>query len=94
MLIDSLVIDKKNHYAMAELISVYKSLKQPEKCFETFDKFLKQLKLKKERRCQAMFNNIFQLCKRFNRSDKALEYYTQYSNILDDRNIELYKRLF
>ena len=94
VLMESLRINSKDCYAMAECISIYHKQSEPEKCLRMFDNFLIHLSLRKERQHQAMFNNIFKLCARFLRKDKAMEYFQNYSHVLDDQNIALYHRLF
>ena len=39
---------------------------------------------------QALFNNLFFLCKKYKYFDKAKEYFNEYQNILDSRNIDSY----
>ncbi|OGU60380.1 MAG: hypothetical protein A2V66_11590 [Ignavibacteria bacterium RBG_13_36_8] len=94
ILLELLSIEKRSFYAMAELIYVYNKMDKPEKCFQLFDKFLYDVQIEKKRKPQAMFNNIFKLCAKYRKSDKAKEYFSTYSKILDERNILLYKQLF
>ena len=94
ILLDLLSLDKNSCYAMAELISVYTNKKEPDKCFEILDGFLRNTRIEKRREPQAIFNNIFKLCSQFRLSYKAKEYFDNYSSILDDRNKELYRKLF
>ncbi|UCE65993.1 MAG: hypothetical protein JSU85_14235, partial [Candidatus Zixiibacteriota bacterium] len=94
VLLELIEIESRSFFAMAELISIYHKTRQPEKCLFAFDTFLKETKPEKERKPQAMFNNIFKLCKNFERPEKAKDYYEKYRHILDDRNILFYKRLF
>ena len=94
VLLESLNIDPTDFYAMAELVSVYDRTNKPEKCFETLDAFLKSVHVEERREPQATFNNVFKLCSRYHRPDKAKEYYDNYYPVLDSRNITLFNRLF
>jgi len=94
VLLEILAIDKMNYYAMAELISVYNITNRPEDCFERLDTFLKNARIENRREPQPMFNNIFKLCLRYHRPDKAREYFNKYSKVLDSRNIELFNSCF
>ena len=96
ILLEIFNIDKENCYAMAELIKVYFKKQNPEECFVIFDTFLSKCNLgkKRKREPQAMFNNIFKLCSIIRRNDKAKDYFDKYGYLLDQRNIELYKRYF
>ncbi|MCP4583359.1 MAG: tetratricopeptide repeat protein, partial [candidate division Zixibacteria bacterium] len=95
VLLDLLKMEKDSCHGMAELITIYSSLSNPQKCFDVFDEFLKSVKLRgKVRRHQAMFNNIFRLCHKFNYKKKASLYYNTHTRHLDDRNITLFVSLF
>ncbi|TKJ36582.1 hypothetical protein CEE37_14985 [candidate division LCP-89 bacterium B3_LCP] len=94
VLLNLLAIDKRNYFAMAELISVYDKMQDPDKCLQKFNEFLANVKISKGREHQAMFNNIFKLCKRYSYPEKAKEYFEKYKEILDERNKELYQSLF
>ena len=94
ILLELLSIDPKDFYAMAELISVYDKTNNPERCFELFDAFLRHTHVENRREPQAMFNNIFRLCLKYRRPDKAKEYFDNYSDVLDSRNISLFHRCF
>jgi tetratricopeptide (TPR) repeat protein len=94
VLLELLDIAPTNFYAMAELVSIYDRTNRPEECFETLDAFLKNLSVEARREPQATFNNVFRLCSRYDRPDKAEEYYAKYSTVLDERNIALFIRLF
>jgi len=94
ILLESLEIDKKNLFAISELISCYDRTGDTEKCFKELDKFLENINLRPGRTPQAMFNNIFKFCSKYNCPHKAIGYYNKYSNILDERNIELFRSRF
>jgi tetratricopeptide (TPR) repeat protein len=96
VLLKILTIRRYDCYAMAELISVYTHLKQKEICINRFDDFMKRCDLRKKRKRepQPMFNNFFKFCRNFNESKLAKQYFVKYKNFLDDRNISLYHRYF
>ena len=94
MVQEAMAIDNRNCFAMAEFISICNNKNEPVRCLQTFDDFLSRVSLGKGREHQAMFNNIFKLCERFNRKDAAAEYFHKYFSVLDDQNINLYHRLF
>jgi pentatricopeptide repeat protein len=91
---ESLDIDRRNIFAMAELIRVYDMMGKVDDCFVRFEKFLNDVKLRLGRTPQAMFNNIFHLCSQHHRPEKAIYYYKQYKSFLDERNLALFDRFF
>ena len=80
---------------MAGLIRLYSDISKPRKAFKKVDEFLALKDLKffggnNGRAHQALFNNLFFLCQRYKYFTEAKEYFKQYQNILDNRNINNY----
>jgi len=95
VLLESLSINRFDFYAMAGLIRLYSDISKPRKAFKKVDEFLSQKGLKffggsSSRAHQALFNNLFFLCKRYRYFNEAKKYYKNYENILDSRNINSY----
>jgi len=95
VLLESLEISRFGFHAMAGLIRLYSDISKPRKAFKKVDEFLSQKGLKffggsSSRAHQALFNNLFFLCKRYRYFDEAKKYYKDYENILDSRNINSY----
>jgi hypothetical protein len=59
--------------------------------FQTPDFLIKSVFWEAYRRVhQALFNNLFFLCKRYKYFNEAKEYFKKYENILDSRNVKSY----
>jgi hypothetical protein len=82
---------------MAGLISLYSDMSKPRKAFKKVNEFLALKGLRffggsGGRVHQALFNNLFFLCKKYKYFDEAKKYFKEYQSILDNRNIESYDR--
>ena len=93
---ESLTINKYGFHAMAGLVRLLSDSSKPRKALEKVNQFLSVEGLRffggsGGRAHQALFNNLFFLCSRYKYFDEAKEYFKEYSNILDSRNIKNYE---
>jgi hypothetical protein len=95
VLLELLKINKFSFYAIAGLIRIYSDSSKPRKALKKVDEFLALKGLEfsdgsNGKMHQALFNNLFYLCKRYKYYDKGKEYFKEYRSILDSRNINSY----
>ena len=95
VLLESLKINKYGFHAMAGLVRLLSDISKPRKALEKVNQFLSVEGLRffggsGGRTHQALFNNLFFLCSRYKYFDEAKEYFRQYKDILDSRNIRSY----
>ena len=79
---------------MAELIRLYANMNKIDECLEKVQKFLiqKNLMYKRNKTHQPCFNNLFYICKKFDKKDYLKDIFQKYQYNLDNRNIEIYKK--
>ena len=90
----SVINDVINDYYHPELIKLYSNMLKIDECLKEVENFINQRNLyiyKQNRTHQPFFNNLFFICKNFNKKEFLNNIFQKYKNNLDERNIVNYK---
>jgi hypothetical protein len=89
-----LAIDPLNDFAMSELLGIWNSQGEKEKCASRFLAFIEQPNYRFSRYSQAPVFRFFRCCQKFGMASEATLVYERFKSQLDDRNVQLYKSTF
>lgn len=88
-----ILIQQKNIIALSEILIIYSRTGKIDKAFQTFDSIINE-NTNIDKKHQASFNNLFEMCKIHNLISVGKKYFEMYQDKLDIKNINKYKKIF